>query len=85
HGRRCGSASGRRGANVRPATQPEDAALMPRRKHLQFFRSRRQGKHYTVLEAFCPLRADIAANGFDLLFVRELTGGILFLQTQARQ
>ena len=40
---------------------------------------------YQGLEAFCPLRADIAANGFDILCVRELTGGIYFGQPKGRE
>ena len=34
------------------------------------------GKLYQGWKHSCPLRADIAANGFDILCVRELTGGI---------
>jgi 3-isopropylmalate dehydrogenase len=37
------------------------------------------------LEEFCPLRADIAAKGFDILCVRELTGGIYFGQPKGRE
>ena len=37
------------------------------------------------LEKFCPLRADIAAKGFDMVVVRELTGGIYFGQPKGRE
>ncbi|MBN3079010.1 3-isopropylmalate dehydrogenase, partial [Pectobacterium brasiliense] len=35
--------------------------------------------------AFCPLRSDIASTGFDILCVRELTGGIYFCQPKGRE
>lgn len=40
---------------------------------------------YWGLEAFCPLRADIAARGFDILCVREPIGGIYFGQLKGRE
>ena len=40
---------------------------------------------YKGLEKFCPLRADIAAKGFDMVVVRELTGGIYFGQPKGRE
>ncbi len=63
-----------------PAEQPERGALLPLRKHFKLFSNLRPAKLYPGLEEFCPLRADIAANGFDILCVRELTGGIYFGQ-----
>ena len=44
----------------------------------RFFMLAAAFKLHQGLEEFCPLRADIAANGFDILCVRELTGGIYF-------
>ncbi|HFG0021263.1 TPA: isocitrate/isopropylmalate family dehydrogenase, partial [Escherichia coli] len=68
-----------------PDQQPERGALLPLRKHFKLFSNLRPAKLYQGLEAFCPLRADIAANGFDILCVRELTGGIYFGQPKGRE
>lgn len=68
-----------------PESQPERGALLPLRKHFKLFSNLRPAKLYQGLEAFCPLRADIAANGFDILCVRELTGGIYFGQPKGRE
>lgn len=68
-----------------PAEQPERGALLPLRKHFKLFSNLRPAKLYQGLEEFCPLRADIAANGFDILCVRELTGGIYFGQPKGRE
>ncbi|XNM62053.1 isocitrate/isopropylmalate family dehydrogenase [Escherichia coli] len=53
-----------------PDQQPERGALLPLRKHLKLFSNLRPAKLCQGLEAFCPLRADIAANRFDILCVR---------------
>lgn len=73
-----GSVGGPKWENLPPESQPERGALLPLRKHFKLFSNLRPAKLYQGLEAFCPLRADIAANGFDILCVRELTGGIYF-------
>lgn len=75
-----GSVGGPKWEHLPPAEQPERGALLPLRKHFKLFSNLRPAKLYQGLEAFCPLRADIAANGFDILCVRELTGGIYFGQ-----
>ncbi|MGL4458644.1 MAG: 3-isopropylmalate dehydrogenase, partial [Plesiomonas shigelloides] len=56
----------------------------PLRKHFQLFCNLRPATLYRGLESFCPLRADISARGFDILCVRELTGGIYFGQPKGR-
>ncbi len=80
-----GSVGGPKWEHLPPAEQPERGALLPLRKHFKLFSNLRPAKLYPGLEAFCPLRADIAANGFDILCVRELTGGIYFGQPKGRE
>lgn len=61
-----GSVGGPKWENLPPESQPERGALLPLRKHFKLFSNLRPAKLYQGLEAFCPLRADIAANGFDI-------------------
>ena len=62
------------------AERPERAALLPLRKHFKLFCNFRPARIYKGLEHLSPLRADISGRGFDILCVRELTGGIYFGQ-----
>lgn len=80
-----GSVGGPKWEHLPPAEQPERGALLPLRKHFKLFSNLRPARLYQGLEQFCPLRADIAANGFDILCVRELTGGIYFGQPKGRE
>ena len=80
-----GSVGGPKWEHLPPDQQPERGALLPLRKHFKLFSNLRPARLYPGLEAFCPLRADIAARGFDILCVRELTGGIYFGQPKGRE
>jgi 3-isopropylmalate dehydrogenase len=78
-----GSVGGPKWESLPPEKQPERAALLPLRKHFQLFCNLRPGKVYKDLAAACPLRPDIVGDGFDILVVRELTGGIYFAKGPA--
>lgn len=80
-----GSVGGPQWEHLPPDQQPERGALLPLRKHFKLFCNLRPASLYAGLESFCPLRTDIAAGGFDLLCVRELTGGIYFGQPKGRE
>ena len=58
-----GSVGGPKWEHLPPASQPERGALLPLRKHFKLFSNLRPAALYSGLEAFCPLRADIAAKG----------------------
>lgn len=80
-----GSVGGPKWEHLPPEEQPERGALLPLRKHFKLFSNLRPARLYQGLEDFCPLRSDIAARGFDILCVRELTGGIYFGQPKGRE
>ncbi|MDP8100795.1 3-isopropylmalate dehydrogenase [Phocoenobacter atlanticus] len=80
-----GSVGGPKWENLPPEKQPERGALLPLRKHFELFCNLRPATLYKGLESFCPLRADIAQRGFDIVTVRELTGGIYFGQPKGRE
>ncbi|WP_273858385.1 3-isopropylmalate dehydrogenase [Photobacterium sp. GSS17] len=80
-----GSVGGPKWEHLPPNDQPERGALLPLRKHFQLFCNLRPAQIHTGLERFSPLRADISERGFDIVVVRELTGGIYFGQPKGRE
>lgn len=80
-----GSVGGPKWESLPPEQQPERAALLPLRKHLQLFCNLRPAKVFKSLAAASPLHPDIVKDGFDILCVRELTGGIYFGQPKGRE
>ncbi len=61
-----------------PADKRPEAGLLKIRKALNLFANLRPSLLYDELKDACPLRKDIADKGFDLIIVRELTGGLYF-------
>ena len=60
-----------------PNLRPE-AGLLKLRKELRLFANLRPAILYEELSDACPLRKDISEEGFDMLIMRELTGGLYF-------
>ncbi len=75
-----GSVGGPKWESLPPAEQPERAALLPLRRIFGLFANLRPAVCHGALAHASPLRADLVEGGFDLLVVRELTGGLYFGQ-----
>lgn len=80
-----GSVGGPAWEHLPPEQQPERAALLPLRKRYDLFCNLRPAKVFGPLAGASPLRADIVGAGFDLMCVRELTGGIYFGRPRGRE
>ena len=79
-----GSVGGPKWEKLPPNEQPERGALLPIRKHFGLFANLRPGICYAALTSSSPVRADLVEGGFDVLCVRELTGGLYFGQPKSR-
>lgn len=61
-----------------PADLRPEAGLLKIRKELGLFANLRPCLLYPQLSGACPLKEEISAKGFDMLIMRELTGGLYF-------
>ena len=75
-----GSVGGPKWENLPPDQQPERGALLPLRKHFGLFANLRPAVCFPALTHASPVKEERIAGGFDVLCVRELTGGIYFGQ-----
>lgn len=67
-----------------PEKRPE-AGLLKIRKELHLFANLRPAYLYEELKQACPLRDEIIGSGFDMMIMRELTGGLYFGQRKTEQ
>lgn len=80
-----GSVGGPKWEHLPPEEQPERGALLPLRKHFGLYCNLRPAKVFPTLASASPLKPEIVKNGFDILCVRELTGGIYFGEPKGRE
>ncbi len=62
---------------IAPNLRPE-AGLLAIRKGLGLFANMRPARLYKELEEACPLKKEVIGDGFDMVIMRELTGGLYF-------
>lgn len=62
---------------LEPSKRPE-AGLLKLRKSLNLFANLRPAYLYEELKGACPLKEEITEGGFDMMIMRELTGGLYF-------
>ena len=79
-----GSVGGPKWEKLDPNQQPERAALLPLRKHFSLFANLRPAVCLPELTHASPVKESIIAGGFDVLCVRELTGGLYFGKPKGR-
>ena len=75
-----GSVGGPKWESLPPNEQPERAALLPIRKIFGLYANLRPAICYPQLIHASPIKNEFIPQGFDVLVVRELTGGIYFGQ-----
>ena len=62
-----------------------EAGLLKIRKELNLFANLRPAVLYEELKEACPLKEEIIKDGFDLMIMRELTGGLYFGERSTRE
>ncbi len=73
-----GSVGGPKWESLPPNRQPERAALLPLRKIFGLYANLRPALCYKELIHASPIKNSLIPDGFDILVVRELIGGIYF-------
>ncbi|WP_321370363.1 3-isopropylmalate dehydrogenase [uncultured Desulfuromusa sp.] len=73
-----GSVGGPKWEGLPPDEQPERGALLPLRKIFGLFCNLRPAIIFPALTGASSLKEEVIKGGFDILVVRELTGGIYF-------
>ena len=72
-----GNVGNSRWYDVAPNLRPE-AGLLKIRQELELFANIRPAYLYDELKDACPLKNEIIGDGFDMVIMRELTGGLYF-------
>ena len=80
-----GSVGGPKWESLPPEEQPERGALLPLRKRFNLYANLRPAIIFRELRDASPLKPELIGDGFDILVVRELTGGIYFGQPKGRE
>ena len=80
-----GSVGGPKWETLPPEEQPERAALLRLREHFNLYCNLRPARVFKALVGASPLQPAIVGDGFDILCVRELTGGIYFGRPKGRE
>jgi 3-isopropylmalate dehydrogenase len=75
-----GSVGGPKWELLPPDEQPERGALLPLRKIFGLYANLRPAIIFPSLIGASSLKAEVIAGGFNILVIRELTGGIYFSQ-----
>ena len=75
-----GSVGGPKWEKLPAEKQPERGALLPLRKHFNLYANLRPAIIFKELKEASPLKSEIIGDGFDIMIIRELTGGIYFGQ-----
>jgi 3-isopropylmalate dehydrogenase len=78
-----GSVGGPKWETLPADLQPERGALLPLRKHFGLFANLRPAICFPALTHASPVKEERIAGGFDVLCVRELTGGLYFGQPKS--